>query len=215
MNGGRVLRRYLQLTALAAYCSLCAAAQDTLVVSGLAGNPGGRLVYAQRTEPKTLNPATAGDSASREVIQRMTADLIHINRQTQKTEPALAKAWTVSPDGLHYVLELRRGLNFSDGKPFDASDVVFSFQVYLDAKVDSPQRDLLILDDKPVTVRQLGPYRVEFDLPKPYAAAERLFDSFAILPRHLLETAWREGKLAEKWGLRTAPGKWPALARSG
>jgi len=137
----------------------------------------------------------------------MTADLIHINRQTQKTEPALAKSWTASPDGLRYVLELRRGLNFSDGKPFDASDVVFSFQVYLDAKVDSPQRDLLILDDKPVSVRQLGPYRVEFDLPRPYAAAERLFDSFAILPRHLLESAWREGKLTEKWGLRAAPGE--------
>ncbi len=162
-------------------------------------------MFAQRTEPKTLNPAFASDSASREVIHRMTADLIHINRQTQKTEPALAKSWTVSPDGLRYVLDLRRGLCFSDGRSFDASDVVFSFRVYLDEKVDSPQRDLLILDGKPIEVRQLGPYRVEFDLPKPYAAAERLFDGFAILPRHLLEQPWREGKLAEKWGLRAPP----------
>jgi peptide/nickel transport system substrate-binding protein len=205
LRGARILQRYLQLAALAACCSLSAAAQDTLVVPGLTGAPGGRLVYAQRIEPKTLNPASASDSASREVIQRMTADLIHINRQTQKTEPALAKSWTVSRDGLHYVLDLRRGLRFSDGQPFDASDVVFSFQVYLDEKADAPQRDLLILDGKPIAVRQLGPYRVAFDLPKPYAAAERLFDGFAILPRHLLETVWREGKLAQKWGLRTQP----------
>jgi peptide/nickel transport system substrate-binding protein len=182
---------------------LGAAAEDTLVVRGLTGIPGGRLVYAQRTEPRTFNPATAADSASREVIQRMTADLIHINRQTQKTEPALAKSWTASRDGLRYTLDLRAGLRFSDGAPFDAADVVFSFQVYLDEKVDSPQRDLLILDGKPISVRQAGPYRVIFDLPRPYAAAERLFDGFAILPRHSLETAWREGKLAEKWGLRT------------
>ena len=44
-----------------------------------------------------------------------------------------------------------------------------------------------------------------FELPKPYAVAERLFDGFAILPRHLLENAYRQGKLEEIWGLRTPP----------
>lgn len=81
---------------------------------------GGRLVYAQRAEPRTLNPVTATDNASREVIHRITADLIHVNRLSQHTEPALAKSWSVSPGVLHYVLELRRGVRFSDGHPFDA-----------------------------------------------------------------------------------------------
>jgi peptide/nickel transport system substrate-binding protein len=177
----------------------------------LSGVSGGTLVYAQRSEPKTLNPAIAADSASREVIHCLTGDLIHINRYTQKTEPALAKSWSVSPDGLHYTLELRRGVRFSNGQPFDADDVVFSFRVYLDEKVHSPQRGLLLLDGQPVAVEKLDPYRVRFDLPAPYAAAERLFDSFAILPRHLLEQAWREGQLAETWGLRTQPGRMAGL----
>ena len=193
---------FVKLTLVAA---LCAAADDTLVVSGLTGVPGGNLVYSQRTEPKTLNPAIAADISSREVIFRLQADLIHINRYTQKTEPALAKSWSVTPDGLHYTLQLRRGLRFSDGRPFDADDVVFSFRAYLDPKVNSPQRDLLLLDGKPVTVVKLDPYTVRFDLPQPYAAAEHLFDSFAILPRHLLESAWREGKLDREWTLRTPP----------
>jgi peptide/nickel transport system substrate-binding protein len=169
------------------------------------------LVYGQRNEAKTLNPAIAADSASREVIYRLHADLIHINRYTQKTEPALAKSWTVSPDGRHYTLELRRGVKFSDGHPFDADDVVFSFRVYLDENVHSPQRDLLLLDGKPIGVTKLDAYRVRFDLPGPYAAAERLFDSFAILPRHLLENAWREGKLGESWSLRTPPSQMAGL----
>ena len=151
-------------------------------------------MYAQRTEPKTLNPVLAVDAASREVIDRLTADLIHINRDTQKTEPALAKSWTVSANGLRYVLDLRQGVRFSDGQPFDAGDVVFSFQVYLDEKVHSPQRDLLILD-----------------LPRPYAAAERLFDGFAILPRHLLAAVYERGKLGDAWGLRTPPSEMAGL----
>jgi len=197
--------RYTKLAALVLTCSLHGASEDLLVVQGLTGRPGGRLVFAQRTEPKTLNPAIAGDNASREVLHRMMADLIHINRESQQTEPALAKSWTVSADGLRYVLELREGLRFSDGHPFDAGDVVFTFQVMMDEKVDSPQRDLLILEGKPIVVRQIDAYHVAFELPQPYAAAERLFDGFSILPRHRLEQAYRAGKLAESWGLRTPP----------
>jgi peptide/nickel transport system substrate-binding protein len=199
--------RYTQLAALVLTCSLYGASEDVLVVPGLTGRPGGRLVFAQRTEPKTLNPAIAGDNASREVLHRMMADLIHINRESQQTEPALAKSWTVSADGLRYVLELRRGVRFSDGHAFDAADVVFTFQAMMDDKVNSPQRDLLILEGKPIVVRQIDAYHVAFDLPQPYAAAERLFDGFCILPRHRLEQAWRAGKLAEAWSLRTPPGE--------
>lgn len=199
------ISRYTKLAALVLTCSLHGASEDLLVVRGLTGRPGGRLVFAQRTEPKTLNPVIAGDNASREVLHRMMADLIHINRESQQTEPALAKSWTVSADGLRYVLELRQGLRFSDGHAFDAGDVVFTFQVMMDEKVDSPQRDLLILEGKPIVVRQIDAYHVAFDLPQPYAAAERLFDGFSILPRHRLEQAWRAGKLAEAWSLRTPP----------
>ena len=201
--------RVLLSIAITAWTS-CAFAQgavapDLLRSDGEAGKRGGRLVFALHSEPKTLNPVTAVDTPSHEVIGRLTADLIHIDRDTQRTRPALARAWTVSPDGRHYTLELRRGLRFSDGHPFDADDVVFSFQCYLDERNASPQRDLLIVDGKPIVARKLGPYRVAVDLEQPYAAAERLFDSLAMLPRHLLEKAQREGRLAEVWGLGTPP----------
>ena len=169
------------------------------------GRAGGRLVFALRSEPKTLNPVTAVDSASRDVLGRMMADLIHIDRQTQRTTPALARSWSVSPDGRRYRLELRRGLRFSDGHPLDADDVVFSFQCYLDERNSSPERDQLVVGGKPVVVRKLGDYGVSLEMEQPYAAAERLFDSIAILPRHLLEKAQREGRLAQAWTLSTPP----------
>ena len=193
------------LLAMPASAQKAAAPAELLRTDHEAGRPGGRLVSAVRSEPKTLNPVTAVDVVSREVVGRLQADLIHIDRQTQRAGPALAKSWTVSPDGLHYTLLLRRGLRFSDGHPFDADDVVFTFRCYLDERNASPQRDLLVIGGQPIGVRKLDAFRVAFDLAQPYAAAERLFDSLAILPRHLLEKAQDEGRLGGAWGLSTAP----------
>ena len=174
-------------------------------VEGATGHYGGHIVVGQRSEPKTLNPVTATDAISREVLGRLHADLIEINRASQKTEPALAKSWTISPDGRTFTLKLRKGIRFSDGQPFDADDVIFSFMVYMDETVGSPQRDLLIIDGKAPVIAKLDQYTVRFSLPRPYAAAERLFDGFAILPRHILEKPYREGKFVQSWTLNTPP----------
>src|SRR6266478_2937026 len=170
-------------------------------MAGVSGHYGGHLTIGQRAEPKTLNPVTATDAVSREVIGRLMADLIDINRSSQQTEPALAKSWKISPDGRTFTLQLRKGIRFSDGHPFDADDVVFSFNVYMDEAVDSPQRDLLIIDGKPILVTKLDQYTVRFALPRPYAAAERLFDGLAMLPKHLLEKQYHEGHFAQAWSL--------------
>src|SRR5712664_663123 len=148
------------------------AAEELLISRAETGRYGGQIVANQRAAPKTLNPVIVVDIASREVIGCTSADLIHINRETQRTEPALAASWTVSPDGLHYVLRLRRGVRFSDGHPFDADDVVFSFGAYLDERLHSPQRDLLLIGGKPIAVRKIDADTVAVDLPAPYAAAE-------------------------------------------
>jgi peptide/nickel transport system substrate-binding protein len=182
-------------------------AEDSLLVAGLSGKPGGRLVYGQRSEPKTLNPLVAVDGPSREVINRLMADLVHINRGTLKTELALAKSYKISADSLKYEIELRQGLKFSDGHPFDADDVVFTFQVYLDPAVNSPQRSFWVFDGKPVVVRKLSTHRVVFELPRPNAVGERIFDGVPMLPRHLLEGAYRQGKLRDIWSLRTPAGQ--------
>jgi len=196
------------------FAALCSAAsipqapqreEEVQAASNTLGNYGGSLVVAQRSEPKTLNPVIAADAPSREVIGRMMADLIHINRASQHTEPALAKSWTVSKDGRVFTLKLRRGVRFSDGQPFTADDVVFSFQVYLDDKTHSPQRDLLVIGGKPITVQKLDDETVRCTLAQPYAAAERIFDSVAILPRHLLEKPYRDGTFAQAWTLATPP----------
>jgi peptide/nickel transport system substrate-binding protein len=178
--------------------------EEILAVGGT-GNHGGRLVVALRAEPRTLNPLAAVDAPSKDVIGRMTGNLIQINRLTQGTEGTLAKSWKRSADGLTYTLTLRRGLRFSDGHPFDADDVVFTFKVLLDPAVAAPHRDLLVVGGKPIAVTKVDAYTVRLTLAEPYAAAERLFDGIAILPRHLLESAYAQGTLNDAWTMKTAP----------
>ena len=179
------------------------AGEELLSTGNAPGEYGGRLVVALRAEPKTFNPLNALDQPSRDIIGRMSSDLLHIHAISQQTVPALAKSWKVSPDGLKYTLMLRRGLRFSDGHPFSADDVVFTFRLHLDEKVHSPQRDLLVIGGQPITVKKLNESTLEFQLAKPYAAAERIFDSIAILPEHLLGKAYQEGKVSEMWSLNS------------
>jgi len=187
------------------------AKEELLVLPGEVGRSGGRLVMSLRGEPKTLNPLIAADARSREVIGVMQADLVHINRATQLTEPSLAKSWKVSPNGLEYTLVLRQGVKFSDGQPLDADDVLFTFRVYLDEKVHATQHDFLIVGGKPISVRKLDAYTLVFQLAKPYGAGERLFDGFYILPRHLLEKQYQEGKFDQAGTLATAASAWAGL----
>jgi len=186
-------------------------AEELLTLSGEAGRSGGRLVVSLRAEPKTLNPVVAVDAPSKEVIGAMQADLVHINRATQLTEPALAKSWKVSSDGLDYTLKLRQGLRFSDGEPLDAEDVVFTLRVYLDEGVHAPQRDLLIVGGKPITVRKVDAQTLVFHFAKPYSVGDRVFDGFAILPRHLLEKSYQDGKLGQMGSLFAPANQWAGL----
>lgn len=176
---------------------------ELLAPRGEPGRFGGSLTVALRAEPKTLNPILAYDNPSLTALRRIHADLVHINRATQEVEPALASRWTVSPDGRRIELELRRGVRFSDGEPFDADDVLFSFRVYLDPAVAAPGRNGLLVDGTPIAVAKLDSHRLRFDLAAPYASGVRLFDSVVMLPEHRLAAAYESGRLATLWGAAT------------
>lgn len=182
-----------------------APAVDWLVTDAAPGARGGRLVTALRAEPRTWNPVTAVDNPSRDIIRRLHADLVTINRATHQTELALASGVERSKDGRRLLVRLRHGLRFSDGHPADADDVVFTFAVYLDERVASPQRDLLVVQGQPIEVRKVDTHTVEVSFAAPYGPAERVFDSLAILPRHVLESAYKDGSLARAWSVGAPP----------
>jgi len=60
--------------------------------------------------------------------------------------PGLAESWTLSDDHLTYTFNLREGVTFHNGNPFDASDVVFTFEMLQTAGGYSATFDELIAD---------------------------------------------------------------------
>jgi len=93
------------------------------------GIPGGKLVVTVfGGGPKTLNPATSAETSSGDIISLMDGvGLLDVNPMNAQLIPGLAKSWTIAPDRKSVIFQLRRGIKWSDGKPFTADDVVFTF----------------------------------------------------------------------------------------
>jgi peptide/nickel transport system substrate-binding protein len=69
----------------------------------------------------------------------------------------------------------------------------------------------LVVGGKPIVVVKVDKYTVRFELAQLYAAAERLFDGVAILPRHLLEASYRAGTFSQAWNLSMAADQFAGL----
>jgi peptide/nickel transport system substrate-binding protein len=173
--------------------------------TGQPPSSGNRLVISKSAGPRTFNRLISADEQTNSLVDCLMGRLIRINRQTQQPEAELALTWQTSPDGKTLICELRRDINFSDGHPFTADDVLFTFQVLNDQAINSPAADPFNFDGRRMKVEKLDPYRVRFVFPAPYAAVERLFDGVSILPRHILEPVYLAGKFEQAWTLSTPP----------
>ncbi|MBV7330676.1 twin-arginine translocation signal domain-containing protein [Chloroflexi bacterium TSY] len=80
--------------------------------------------------------------------------------------PDLATSWEVSDDGLTYTFTLREGVQYHDGEPFGAKDVVATFSRILNPPegITSPfQGDLSMVD----SVEEIDDLTVQFNLNAP------------------------------------------------
>ncbi|MGV9317135.1 ABC transporter substrate-binding protein [Streptomyces sp. NPDC003691] len=147
--------------------------------SGSAGGAKDSAVVGIATEPESLSPLLGfgkdGNSKIFDGLLAMGTDM--------KLKPALATALPkVSPDGLTYTYTLRKGVTFSDGKPFTAKDVVFTYKTVLDPKTNNASKSEL---DAIKDVTAPGGDTVVFTLKYPYAPfAQRTVHP--IVPEHAL-----------------------------
>ena len=101
------------------------AAQDATPAA--AGVPGGTLKVGLQADPTSLDAQTQNLTAIWHVAEQIYQGLTRI-KPDLSVEPALAESWEISEDGLTYTFKLREGVNFHDGTPLKASDVVFTIE---------------------------------------------------------------------------------------
>lgn len=165
------------------------------------------LVLAVATEPKTFNVIVAQETSSTEITRFLFEGLTEFDPRSGKVVPKLAANWEHSDDGLVWTFQLRENVQWSDGTPFTAEDVRFTFeQVIFNPAIPNGARDIFTLHGKAIAVKVLGDMRVEFRLPEPFAPF--LFSlSQPIVPKHLMEKAVASGNFQSAWGLSEDPNK--------
>jgi len=100
-----------------------------IVPDGTAGSAvpvtGGVIHVATNAEPGTLDWTASTATATRLVAWHVYETLFALDR-SYDVKPLLAEGYSVSADGLHYTIRLRRGITFHNGQPLTADDVVAS-----------------------------------------------------------------------------------------
>jgi peptide/nickel transport system substrate-binding protein len=195
----------IALAAAAGCRSKGASDSATATVANRDVRRGGELLVSVRSEPRSFNRHAQRDTTTNLVSNLTQARLVRINQATQELEPQLAERWTADASGRTVTLALRSGIHFSDGQPFTADDVLFSFEAAYDEKGGSALEDSLMVGGKKLQVSAPDPQTIVVTFPTPFAPGIRILDNLPIFPRHALEPALKAGTIAKAWGLDTPP----------
>lgn len=153
------------------------AAAGTLTAAHLAPGPVGRAIaqgaqggtlrcgWAGVSEIVTLDPAQMGQVLQFQITSNVLSGLTHINADLI-AEADIAEGWEVSEDGTTYTFKLREGLSFHNGDPFDADDVLFTYERSSDPTKSIHAGNLANV----ASLEKLNQYEVRFTLKQPQAS---------------------------------------------
>lgn len=127
--------------------------------------PPGFLVVGMQSFPNNLDPRIGTDEASQKIHQLLYTYLLRVDDRL-RIVPGLASSWDHT-DPLTYIVHLRPGVRFHDGRMLSAADVVFTFSSFLDPAFVSARKGAYRLLD---SVRALDPLTVEFRLKEPFGS---------------------------------------------
>lgn len=121
-----------------------------------------------RASPANFDPRVGTDENSQRVHQLVYDHLLMIDDQLRVVaEPPALALKLETPDPLTYIVHLRRGVKFHDGRELTAKDVVYTFGSFLDPDFVSPRKGAY---RQMASVKALDDYTVEFKLKEPFGS---------------------------------------------
>ena len=158
------------------------------------GKFGGTFTSSILGEPKTFNPYNANDATSAELSEIMYDGLVQTSPSDGSVIPKLAKSFEILKDKKTYIIHLRKGIKWSDGKEITADDVYFTYNTIIFGGFgDGATKDVMTIDGQLPKIEKIDKYTVKFTTPKPFAPFLRTL-SASIVPKHIFEQATNKGK---------------------
>lgn len=128
---------------------------------------GGTMTVAQTFGPITLDPMIDPGADGIYILENVMEGLMRIN-DDQSIGPGLAESWKISDDQLTWTFSLRKGVTFSNGDPFNADAVVFTFQRLMDPNGVATFRALY--NTNVAKVEKVDDYTVTIVMKQPWPA---------------------------------------------
>ena len=186
----------------------CAVALAALLGAGAAQAK--TLVYCSEGSPENFNPMINTTGTTFDANKPVYNQLVQFKLGTTEVEPALAESWEITEDGTVFTFHLRKNVQwhsnklFKPGRPFNAEDVLFSFDRQYDEanpyhKISGGgyeywgDMDMPSLIDK---IEKVDDYTVKFTLKKPNAPflADMAMDFAAIQSKEYADALLKAGK---------------------
>ncbi|MFH1784152.1 MAG: ABC transporter substrate-binding protein [bacterium] len=169
------------------------------------GKRGGELVRPSISDPKSFNPILAKETSTTVVTGLFFEGLTRTSGISVEVEPWLASSWETDESGLEWTFHLRKDIKWSDGEPFTAEDIAFTFnKLIYNPDIPNSARDIFTIEGKRFRVEAIDKHTVKFTLPVKFAPFLRSM-SQEILPKHVLEKVVDGGKFNSWWGVDADP----------
>lgn len=160
------------------------AAEDDNTDNADDGEPkdGGDLIVGGLSEPSVFNSLYSTSSTSGTIQDFMFNGLVEMDDDVEP-QPDLAEDWEQSEDGLTWTFNLRDDVEWHDGEPFTADDVVFTYSLPIDDDYIGPRASYF---EKFEELEKVDDYTVKIHLsaPQPNMLADPA--GYHILPKHIL-----------------------------
>lgn len=164
----------------------CTSSQPAGPAAQAPGAPvaGGTVTIPIVADP-TLNPWSPNAFVESLFVNRVLFDGLTKPGKDLAPAPDLAASWTTSADGLSWTFKLRDGVKWSDGKPFTAEDVAFTFNdIVLKPDLGAQNRGNFAAVK---SVTAVDGTTVRFDLSRKFSAlTSYLAYNSGIVPKHVL-----------------------------
>jgi peptide/nickel transport system substrate-binding protein len=92
---------------------------------------GGTLIILGEHEISSLSPDDDGPWVHSAMTAQIFDGLVRMDEMFEAA-PELAESYDISDDGLEYTFQLRQGVLFQDGEPFNSDDVRYTYEFHLD-----------------------------------------------------------------------------------